>query len=130
MLTLIAVCNDIDPLPLCPLMCSLANNLGFLHFALTSIIRGGGSTAMTTAVGAAPVHVGVPMEERVPWVGELEKLKEKLLPSVSVPESAITLEVSSFVVADWLFATGASFAGLTAMVTVAVSSPPLPSVAL
>src|SRR3954463_5859140 len=47
---LIAVCNDIDPLPLCPLMCSLANNLGFLHFALTSIIRGGGSTAMTTAV--------------------------------------------------------------------------------
>src|SRR4051812_36781411 len=55
---LIAVCNDIDPLPLCPLMCSLANNLGFLHFALTSIIRGGGSTAMTTAVPTTRVYRG------------------------------------------------------------------------
>jgi hypothetical protein len=54
----IALCNDIDPLPLCLLMCRLADNLGFLRFALTSKIRGGGSTAMTTAVGDRCAIVG------------------------------------------------------------------------
>jgi hypothetical protein len=58
--TTIAVCNDIDPLPLCPLMCRLADNLGFLRFALTSKIRGGGSTAMTTAVESRSVNHPLP----------------------------------------------------------------------
>src|SRR3954451_25122114 len=40
-------------------MCRLADNLGFLRFALTSKIRGGGSTAMTTAVVDDGLATGV-----------------------------------------------------------------------
>ena len=70
---------------------------------------------------------------RVPWLGPVTSTAVRLSPSMSVslnstPEAGIVRGVSSFAVKASSLATGASFTGLTVIVTVATADVAVPSV--
>ena len=66
----------------------------------------------------------------MPWLGPDTIKKVKLSPSTSLPDRAIVLALSSFVLTLWLPAAGASLTGSIVMLTVAGAESEKPSLAL
>ena len=74
--------------------------------------------------------MGVAPSARLPWLGSKVMIKLSRSPSTSEPVRVISTGVSSGVSTDCSLATGASFTGLTVMVTVAMLESAAPSLAL